>query len=318
MRKSSLAGVLLSLFVSTVAAPGRLNRALTSSVLVPQSDALQTPERDASSPTGTVYLYAIDKDGGPITDLKEQELRIFEGKVERKIISVSSASDEQLTLGLFFDISGSRRADRSVREEVRAASEFLHSIWRDGDMGFVLAFNDKMRPAIQPTHKLEDVDEGLKKIPDATHWGATALYDALCIVRPEKLNSVPGRKIYIVLSDFEDNSSKNKLENVVELAHEARIAIFPVILDEGFGGGNSRKGAKRAKETAQKIAEGTGGEVLIPESPKQLPAIFTRLSNELHAAYRITYKSELSPTSGKKKLRIEITRPHAKLLFARD
>lgn len=199
----------------------------------------------------TVYLSALDKSGRPITDLKPEEVRVFEDKVEEKIISVSPASDGPLTIGLFFDVSGSRRADRSINEEVQLAKEFVHSIWRDGDTGFVLAFSSGAFAAAQPTHKLEDIDEGLSKIPDVTYYGPTALYDALCVFSADQLNKIRGRKVYVALSDFEDNSSRNRLENVIQLAHAAKMAIFPVILSEGFGGGYSKK-AKKKGETARR------------------------------------------------------------------
>jgi VWFA-related protein len=263
---------------------------------------------------------ALDKDGRPVTDLKAEDVRVLEDKVEQKITSVLPVANEPLTMGLFFDISGSRRADRSINEEVRLTREFVHTVWHEGDAGFVLAFSGEVFVVTQPTHTLEDVDDGLSKIPDATYWGSTALYDALCTLKADKLNGIPGRKIYVVLSDFDDNSSKNKLANVVELAHAARLAIFPVVLREGFGGGGyPKKVEKRGRESAQKIAQETGAEVLIPESPKQLGTTFERITNELRASYRIIYTpSSLGGDRRKKKLNIETTRPRVTLLFARN
>jgi Ca-activated chloride channel family protein len=269
-------------------------------------------------PSGVAYVSVLDNHDQPIVDLKEQEFRLFVDKVERKIVSASPAVNEPLTIGFFFDISGSRREDTHVTEETKLASSFVHSIWRDGDSAFLVGFSQKPIAVVQPTRSLEQFDEGLEQIPGG-FWGPTALYDALCVATPEKLNGVPGRKIYVVLSDFEDNSSRNKLENVVAIARKSQIAIFPVILSAGFGGGYSKKSEKRARETAQKIAGATGGEVLIPESPKQLASIFARIGNDIHAAYRITYTPSSFPEdSHKKQLRIETTRQDTKLLFARD
>jgi len=264
-------------------------------------------------------LIALDKNGRPVTDLKPEELRLVENKVEQKTISLSPAAREPLTIGLFFDISGSRRADKSIDEETRLASEFLHSIWREGDTAFVVAFSNEMHVAAQPTQKLEDVDEGLRKIPQAAFWGPTALYDALCMVlTPEKLAGIPGRKVYVVFSDFEDNSSRNKAENVLDVARKGGVSIFPVILSEGFGGGYSKRIEKRSREQALKIADESGGEVLIPESRKQLGQIFQRLTADLQSAYRITYLPS-SPVSQDKrkhgKLQLQSTRAGVKLLY---
>lgn len=273
----------------------------------------------ADAPSEAIYVIALDKDGQPITDLKPEEVRIFEDKAEQKITSVLLVADEPLTVGLFFDVSGSRHDDRHVNEEVKLTTEFVHSVWHEGDTGFVLAFSSGAFVATQPTHKLEEVDDGLSKIPDATYYGSTALYDALCILKADKLNLTRGRKVYVAFSDFEDNSSRNKLENVVELAHAAKIAVFPVILSQGFGGGYSKRAEKRGRQTAQEIADKTGGEVLIPESHKELKPIFERLAAEVRSTYRISYSpSSLPGDHRKKKLHIEMTRPHSKVLFAKD
>jgi hypothetical protein len=139
------------------------------------------------------------------------------------------------------------------------------------------------------------------------------------VARPEKLNAVPGHKVYVVFSDFEDNSSRNKLENVIEFAHEGRVAIFPVLLINGFGENHPRLIEKRIRQNAQKIADETGGQVLIPESPDQLAATFERLGSELRAVYRISYTPSSMPVAGrKKKLRMETTRPQVKLLFPKN
>jgi len=269
-------------------------------------------------PTGVAYVSVFDDHDQPIADVKEQEFRLFEDKVERKIVSISPATNDPLTIGVFFDVSGSRRSDTHVVEETKLTSSFLHSIWRDGDSAFLVGFSRKPIIVVQPSQSLEQFDEGLEQIPGG-FWGPTALYDALCVATPEKLDAVSGRKVYVVLSDFQDNSSRNRIENVLAVARKNQVAIFPVILSVGFGGGDSPKDEKRARETAQEIARATGGEVLVPESPKQLSAIFTRIGNEIDTAYRITYAPSSFPGgSHKRKLRIETVRQHTKLLFARD
>jgi VWFA-related protein len=283
----------------------------------PTPQAVPSARPDKAS-FATVDLIALDTAGKPVTDLKPEELRLFEDKIEQKIKAVSPSANEPLMIGLFFDVSGSRRADRYVDDETRLSSELVHSVWHQGDTAFLLGFGPRAIVVTQPTQKPEEIDQGLKQIPGG-YWGSTALYDALCLVSPTKLAEIPGRKIYVVFSDFEDNSSRNTVDHVIEIAHEAHISIFPVILNEGFGGGNSKRAEKRASEQARKFAEETGGEVLIPDSGKQLPMIFQRLSSDIQCAYRLTYfTSELVPQTKrekKRKIQIETTREHTKLIY---
>jgi VWFA-related protein len=309
-----------------------LNLLLFSSVITlkaasAQSPATSTsPEAPANHPVVsakplTLDFIAIDRDGKPVTDLKPEELHLSLNKMERKVEAVSPAASDSLTIGLFFDISGSRRNDRSIGEETRLAGELVHSLWHEGDTAFVLAFNNELYAMTQPTHKLDDINQGLQRVMDATYYGSTSLYDALCLLKPEKLAAIPGRKVYVVFSDFEDNASRNKKENVFEVARQAKVSIFPIILGKSFIGSPSKKIEKHSRELAQAIANETGGEVLIPESRKQLPSIFQRLTAELQSAYRLTYfPSTASPNSHSKSGRIQIitTREHVKLFYPKS
>lgn len=296
---------------------------LGPSAAVAQAPIVPTPSTTSSSDENTapavrvLNLIALGKDGQPVTDLKPEELRLFEDKVELKIKALSPAAHEPLTIGLFFDVSGSRSADKHISDETRVASEFVHSLWQTGDTAFLLAFNEKLFLLVQPTQKPEEIDEGLREIP-GRNWGSTSLYDALCLIKPEKLAGVAGRKVYIVFSDFQDTSSVNRAEQVLEVAHEGGVSIFPVILSEGFGGGYSKRIEERVRLQAHTIADETGGEILLPESHKQLALIFQRLATNLRSAYRITYlPASTSPQPGSKRDRIhlETTRHHVKLIY---
>jgi len=148
-----------------------------------------------------------------------------------------------------------------------------------------VGFGQRVVVVTQPRHEPEEIDEGLKQIPGG-YWGSTALYDALCLVlKPEKLADIPGRKVYVVLSDFADNASRHSAKDVLDVARRGGVSIFPVILSAGFGGGYSKRNEKRSSEQAHKIADETGGEVLIPESQKQLALNFQRLASDLQSAY---------------------------------
>jgi hypothetical protein len=111
-------------------------------------------------------LLALDNDGLPISDLKSIELRVRVNKEDRNILSLSAAPEGPRTIGLFFEISGSRRNDKHIEKEIEAAANFLQSTWRDGDEGFVLAFGDKLYFVARPTHNLHQILELLPRVAD--------------------------------------------------------------------------------------------------------------------------------------------------------
>ena len=274
---------------------------------------------DTAAPI-TLNFIALDKDGKPVTDLKPEEIHFFEGNVEQKIQSLSPGTSEPLTVGLFFDISASRRADSHIAEETHLVSTLLRAIWHDDDTAFLISFNDRPFVETPLTAKLEEIDEGLKKIPNDNR-SSTSLYDAVCHVQPEKLAATRGRKVYVVFSDFDDNSSRNRIEDVLSVARRANLSIFPVVLDRSFGKPSDKQFEKRGRKAAQTIAEETGGEMLIPESGTQLPAVFQRLRADLEGGYQLVYTPFSTAPSGNSKTgktRIETTRPHVKLIYPKS
>ena len=90
-----------------------------------------------------------------------------------------------------------------------------------------------------------------------------------------------------------------------------------MILSAGFGGGYSKRNEKRSSEQAHKIADETGGEVLIPESQKQLALNFQRLASDLQPAYRLTCQPTSATSLDKSKqdkIRLETTRGYLRLI----
>jgi VWFA-related protein len=267
--------------------------------------------------TSALTFLAIDSDGSPVTDLKAEELRLRVNKTDRKILSLSSAREAPKTIGLFFDISGSRRADRQIGKEIQAAENFLQSTWHQGDEGFVSAFGDKLYFVARPTKDLSQILASLGKISDATYYGPTALFDALCGVQIKKTGAEVYEIAFVVLSDFGDNSSKQKEDAAVKFLIKEGVRVFPVFLGESFGSNESKMTRKRSMDAAREMAEHTGGQVLTPESEPDLAGAFQQITNAFHATYSAQYESPQQGDSHKK-IQLDTSRPHVKLLYARE
>jgi VWFA-related protein len=270
-----------------------------------------------SAATSALTFLAIDSDGSPVTDLKAEELRLRINKTDREILSLSSAREAPKTIGLFFDISGSRRADRQIGKEIQAAENFLQSTWHEGDEGFVSAFGDKLYFVARPTKDLKQLLASLQKISDATYYGPTALFDALCGVQIKKTGEEVYEIAFVVLSDFGDNSSKQKGDAAVRFLIKEGVRVFPVFLGESFGSNESKMARKRSMEAAREMAEHTGGQVLTPESEQDLPGTFQQIANAFRATYRAQYELPQQGDS-RTKIQLDTSHPHVKLLYAHE
>lgn len=302
----------LPLFASTLAS---LVQAQTATVPdLAHSASLTNPQTATSAALG---LLALDKDGKPITDLKAEDLRVHIKKEDRKVLSLSAIPETPKTIGLFFDISGSRRSDSHINKEIQAAASFLQSVWREGDDAFVMAFGSKLFFVARPSKDLKQIVELLPRVADATYYGSTALYDALCGVQLKKEEGARREKLYVILSDFEDNTSKNSATDAIHYLIEEGVRLFPLLLGDDFGSSNGKRIGKRSREAALELAEHTGGEVLAPSSERDLNGAFVRIGSDLRGAYWMEYEP---PPGGHtvKDLRVDTSRSHARLLYAHD
>jgi len=280
----------------------------------PAATPLSAAATDTAAPT-TLRFLAVDHDGNPVTDLRAEELSVQVGKQSRKIVSLSPASTDPRTIGVFFDISGSRRADRLIPVEVQATAKFLASIWQRDDVGFVIAFGEIPVTLAKPTNDLQQIESALQKIPEATYRGSTALYDSLCAVGITGSQTGRGEKLFIVVGDFEDNSSHKSEQKMIETIRQEGVRIFPLLRLED----NERRvsNVRRLTKIAKDIAGESGGDVLTVSTEKDLDNVFRRLTNELRGAYRLTY--EPSPHDSKpKERRVQTTRRNAVILFQKD
>jgi VWFA-related protein len=304
------AGLLVPLTAQCAGIPVR-SRASQVSV---QPHSQRTPDSQAFS---NLRFLAIDKDGNPVTDLRADELQVRIDKTEQKILSLALAADEPLTIGFFFDISGSRLGDSHLEKEISAAIRFVDSIWHLGDTGFVVAFNERIYPLAKPTNELPQVEQALQDVMNTSDLGSTSLYDAICSVHVNVQKQPAGDTLFVIMSDFEDNTSRNSKEIALDVAWSENARIIPFLLGESFGADGSKKSKREAQKAAHEFSEKTGGDVLEPSSEKDLGAKFQRLANELKGAYRVRYEY---PSSGelKHKLEVKTTRPHVRLLYAKD
>lgn len=283
---------------------------LTPTVAAPSA----TTTVDSTAAT-TLRFLAVDREGNPVTDLQAQDLSVLVNKHPRKIVSLSPAAFAPLGIGLFFDISGSRREDQLIGKEVQATSKFLESIWRPDDVGFAVAFGEISVTLAKPTNDLRQIETALQKIPDATYRGSTAVYDALCSVRISPQQIARGENLFIVVSDFEDNSSRISEDKMIQMLRGEKIQIFPLLrIEEDERRVNN---TRHLGKIARKIAERTGGDVLAVSSEKDLESVFHRLHGELQGAYVLTY--EPPPQEGKtEEQQIRTSRRDVEILFPRN
>ena len=208
-----------------------------------------------------VNLFATvrDKNKRVITDLKQDNFRIFEDGHEEKVAFFSHEMTIPITLGLLLDTSGSLLSDFTDDKSIldRAINKARINIPGGG----YIAGNPG------------PVGSG--------NITGTALYDAIYLACGEKLNGEAGRKAIVIVTDAQDEGSKVKLEEAIEAAQRTDTVIHVLLVADPRFGGNGG--------VARKLADDTGGRVVYVNSEKKLEEAFDQISEELRSQYTLGY-----------------------------
>ncbi len=271
------------------ALPGQANR--------PQEDQTISVNVDLVN----VLFTVADRKGKFITNLKKEDFRVFEDDKQQVVTNFSSETDLPLTIALLVDTSGSIRD--KLRFEQEAAIEFFYSALRRGkDKALVISFDSGVDLLQDFTDDPEVLADAVRRIRAG---GGTSLYDAIFLAVNEKLSVQDGRRVIILISDGDDNSSRLSLTETLEAAQKSDVSIYAISTNSTayFGGGDQARGDK----TLKRFAEDTGGKSFFPFKVQDLAVSFQDIGQELRSQYTIAYRPSNDMADGTfRKIRVEV------------
>ncbi|MCI0682069.1 MAG: VWA domain-containing protein [Gemmataceae bacterium] len=272
-------------------------------VLPPSADraGLSKEIRDVQPRGGTAYLDATAKgievlgkapagrdkavvvltDGVDLNSQTPLNLVIHEAikhKVRVYTIGIGEPGrQERVTTALVLDHSGSMKPpadDHDILPKIqalhRAGKRFVEIMPSSGQVSIVPFSTDVGRPRdFSP-----DKSKLIEQIQKLQAFGETALFDAtyvgICTLEAE---GGAGKRAVVAMTDGVDNTSRRRVEEVIERAQEAKVPLYML----GFG----REGELDQK-TMEHMARSTGGRYYHAKNEKALLDIFENLSIELH------------------------------------
>src|SRR6478672_7948639 len=252
-----------------------------------------------------VVLHAtvVDDKQRMVTNLDRNAFTVFEdGKPQ--VIKSFRHEDIPISLGIVIDNSGSMREKRA--RVVRAAVNLVKAS-NPQDEVFVVNFSDEYYLDQPFTSKINLLQDALEKYETR---GGTALYDAIVASADElKKHGKLQKKILFVVTDGEDDASRESLEQAVRRLQEEN---GPTVYAIGLLGEERQRRAKRALET---IAERTGGIAFFPRTLDEVDQISSAVARDIRNQYTIGYKPT-TPRSvgGYRTIRVDARAPgHGKL-----
>lgn len=281
---------------------------LSIAVIIPAAALCVAAQKPKPSPTpapedpqGTVKvairrvrlpITVTDKKGQFVPGLTKDDFLILEDKVPQTIETFSDdlAQTTPLYIAVLMDTSPSTAGKLKFQQE--SAMNFIQTVVKvRKDRVLFGTFDNEINLLQDFTDKLDLLDKavyGVKKMGTQT-----ALFDAIWQFCDEKMRSVPGRRVLLVVTDGEDTYSRASIRDAVDIAQRTETTIFAISTKAGFlatvPGVEAGQVADKKDKDLMTLAEETGGTAFFTGDMLSLERSFTKISKELRAQYLVTY-----------------------------
>jgi Ca-activated chloride channel family protein len=257
-----------------------------------------------------LHATVVDKSGHLITNLPKTAFQVYENDVQQTIKDFKR-EDVPVSMGLIVDNSGSMR---DKREKVKEAALALVKDSNPQDEVFVVNFNDEAFLDTKDfTSNIKDMEEALSKIDSR---GGTAMRDAIRMSIDEaKEKGKRDKKVLVVVTDGNDNSSLISLENLVRASQQSGIIVYTI----GLLSEEEHREASRAKRALAMVSNATGGQSYFPKDLADVTKIAHQVAHDIRNQYIITYTPSIQALDGTfRKIRVAANGPNKPVVRTRS
>jgi Ca-activated chloride channel family protein len=252
--------------------------------------------------TRLVVLHATaeDKEGHLMMELPKSAFQIYENGVRQEIKGFRR-EDVPVSLGLILDSSASMT---DKRDRVAAAALALVQSSNPEDEVFIVNFAETPSLDVDFTNDAAQLRRGLARVDS---HGETAMRDAIrTAIDHLKGRNKKDKKVLVVVTDGNDNSSLASMESVMRAAQQSEVLIYSVALlsDE------TPHEADRAKRALDALAHATGGQVYYPKDVSEIDRIAPQIAHEIRNQYIVTYSPASQEMDGSyRQIRVLVDSP---------
>jgi VWFA-related protein len=278
-----------------------------------------------------IFFTAADKNKRFISNLKAEDIRVFEDGQQQDIFTFQTNIDLPLSLAILIDCSASE--ERTLPDEKEAARAFLENILGPSgkDEAAILSFTgettleqgfsgniERLRRAIDRVEFVPPsgyigggvVVNGTPPISGTNQAiaGSTAIWDAVWATSEELIGTSAEhtRRAIILLTDGDDTSSRLKMDEAITAAQKADALIYAIGIGDRYTF-NVNEGSLR------KIAEKTGGRAYFPRHERDLRDAFAQIQRDLREQYLVAYSPRNKNRDGSyRRIEIQIVNPDLK------
>ena len=244
----------------------------------------EIPVFTADSRLVVVHASVLDSKGKLVTNLQEPAFKVLENGVEQPL-KIFRREDLPVSLGIIIDNSGSMRGKSN---RVAASALNLVRASNPQDEVFIVNFNDDAYLDQSFTSDIKKLEEALDRMQTK---GGTAMRDALSMSMDYvKEKAKKDKKVLVVITDGNDNTSNITLEDLMRKAQQSDILIYSIgILSEE----EPREG-KKARRALHDLALASGAMDYYPKDLEEVDRIVPEVAHEIRNQYTLAY-SPLNP-----------------------
>lgn len=301
-------------FRATLVLPSRRASGYLRAVVVTQAGAIAEDAKMINSAAASevmrvdaVSIYAVVKDhlGHNIEGLKPEDFSVKEDgrPVE---VSLRSTPSDPVTVALALDTSGSMLA--AMMDVADDARTFLRGSLAPGDRTLLITFDERQH-LVQPL--TADLAHAGSQIFGVHAGGATAIWDAVAY-SIQQLRNVDGKRALLVFTDGLDTGSRTTPSGVRELARDAGVPVYVVLMFTSSRYGDPRPTTltPREHDYLQLAAESGGAFFRMPKK-EDLPRLFAQVRDDARGEYLLSFVSKsVKPLGQARTLDIDVPRRH--------
>src|SRR5579862_8398451 len=164
----------------------------------------------------------FDQEGKVVRDLPKNAFTVYENS-EKQTVTTFRQEDVPISLGLIIDNSASMT---DKRERVASAALAMVKASNPSDEVFIINFNERAVLAKDFTNNITDLESSLRQL---NPMGETAMRDALLLgMEHLRHRGKREKKVLLVVTDGEDNSSMETQAHLVEVAQQNSVIIYAI------------------------------------------------------------------------------------------
>lgn len=225
-----------------------------------------------------LYTTVLDRENRPVRDLEQGDFRVFEDDVPQEIARFERLENLPIHVAVMLDVSASM--EQNLPQTKAAALEFFEHVITPKDRGALIVFNDHPLLAVKLTNQIPALAGGLAGVKAER---GTSLYDSV-VFSLFYFNGVKGQRAIVLLSDGKDEGSRFDVDETLDFARRAGVAIYTVGL-------NIPRSESEARKVLKKLADETGGRDFFIKDTAELKGIYDAIQVELRSRYLLAYQS---------------------------